>query len=91
LATIAMMAANARDPFDQAIRCRLDRSRALMADLEQIWARERAELEELACSCASHPGKLAFRRALVMLKHWSRERQIHDELLRACGFVRPGG
>jgi hypothetical protein len=86
-----MLAANAGDPLDAAVRCRLDRSRALMADLEQIWARERAELEELAHSCARHPGKLAFGRALVMLKHWSQERQIHDEFLRACGFVRLGG
>ena len=86
-----MMAANAGNPFHGATRCRLDRSRALMADLERIWARERAELEELAHGCARHPGKLAVGRALVMLKHWSQERQVHDELLRACGFVRLGG
>jgi hypothetical protein len=86
-----MIAARASDPLDQAIRYRLDRSRALVADLEQIWARERAELHDLARSYASHPCKLAFRRALVMLKHWSQERQIHDELLRPCGFVRLGG
>lgn len=86
-----MMVANAGDPFDAAFCRRLDRSRVLIADLEQIWARERAELEELAHSCARHPCKLAFGRALVMLKHWSQERQIYDELLRACGFVRLGG
>jgi hypothetical protein len=86
-----MISARASDPLDQAIRYRLDRSRALVADLEQIWAQEKAELHDLARSCASHPYKLTFRRALVMLKHWSQERQIHDELLRPCGFVRLGG
>jgi len=86
-----MISARASDPLDQAIRYRLDRSRALLADLEQIWAQEKTELHDLARSCASHPCKLTFRRALVMLKHWSQERQIHDELLRPCGFVRLGG
>jgi hypothetical protein len=86
-----MIVARAPDPLDQAVRYRLDRSRALVADLEQIWIRERAELHDLAQSYASHPCKLAFRRALVMLKHWLQERQIHDELLRPCGFVRLEG
>lgn len=86
-----MTAARASDPLDPAIRCRLDRSRALVADLEQIWTRERAELDDLARRYANHPCKLAFRRALVLLKHWSQERQIHDELLRPCGVVRLGG
>jgi hypothetical protein len=86
-----MVAVTASNPLDHAIRHRLDRSRALVADLEQIWTREKAELHELARSYASHPYKLAFRRALVMRKHWSQERQIHDELVRLCGFVRLGG
>ncbi|HEU0061403.1 MAG TPA: hypothetical protein VFR19_16100 [Hyphomicrobiaceae bacterium] len=91
LTTPAMVAARAPSPLDHAIRQRLDRSRALVADLEQIWAREKAELLALAPSWASHPCKLAFRRALVMRKHWSQERQIHDELIRLCAFVRAGG
>src|SRR5262245_45645704 len=87
----AMVAARAPSPLDYAIQHRLDRSRALVADLEQIWTREKAELQALARSCASQPCKLAFRRALVMRKHWSQERQIHDELIRLCGLVRLGG
>jgi len=86
-----MIVARASNPLDQAMRHRLDRSRALVADLEQIWARERIELHDLARSYARHPCKLAIRRALVMMKHWSQERQIHDELIRPCGFVRLGG
>jgi len=86
-----MVAARAPSPLDHAVQQRLDRSRALVTDLEQIWAREKAELLALARSCASHRCKLAFRRALVMRKHWSQERQIHDELIQLCGFVRLGG
>jgi len=84
-----MIVARAPNPLDQATRYRLDGSRALVADREQIWARERTELHDLARSNASHPGKLAIRRAPVMAKYWSRE--IYDELIRPCGFVRLGG
>jgi hypothetical protein len=27
----------------------------------------------------------------VIIRHWSQERQIHDELTRLCGLVRLGG
>ena len=76
---------------DEAVRHRLDRSRALRADLEQIWARERAELDDLAQRYARQPWKGTFHRLQVIIRHWSQERQIHDELTRLCGLVRLGG
>jgi hypothetical protein len=36
-------------------------------------------------------GREGFRRAEVIIRHWSQERQIHDELTRLCGLVRLGG
>jgi len=86
---IAASAAHLRT--DEAVRCRLDRGQALHADLEQIWARERAELDELAQRYAQRPVRLMFRRAQVMVRHWSEERKIHDELTRLCGSIRLGG
>jgi hypothetical protein len=87
-----MIAASLAQPrADAALRHRLDRSRALRADLEQIWAHERAELDDLAQRYARHPWKGTFRRAEVIIRHWSQERQIHDELTRLCGLVRLGG
>jgi hypothetical protein len=86
-----MIAASIRQSQrDEAIQCRLDRREALQAELEQIWARERAELEDLAQRYAGQPWKGMMRRAQVILRHWSQERKIHDELTRLCGFVRLG-
>jgi hypothetical protein len=86
-----MIAASLAQSRDAAVRHRLDRGRALRADLEQIWAQERAELDDLAQRYARQPWKAAFRRAEVIIRHWSQERQIHDELTRLCGLVRLGG
>jgi hypothetical protein len=86
---VAASAAHIRT--DEAVQYRLDRSQALHTDLEQIWARERAELDDLAQRYARRPVQLMFRRAQVILRHWSEERKIHDELTRLCGTIRLGG
>jgi hypothetical protein len=88
-AMIAASAAHLRT--DAAVQYRLDRSQALHADLEQIWARERAELVELGQRYARRPVQLMFRRARVILRHWSEERKIYDELTRLCGTLRLAG
>jgi hypothetical protein len=76
---------------DEAIQHRLHRRQALQADLEQIWAQERAELADLAHRYAGQPWKRMLRRAQVSIRHWVLERKIHDELTRLCGFLRLGG
>jgi hypothetical protein len=86
---IAASAAHLRT--DEAVRYRLDRGQALHADLEKIWARERAELDDLAQRYARRPLQRMFHRAQVMVRHWSEERKIHDELARLCGSIRLGG
>jgi len=70
----------------EAAQYRLQRRQALLADLEQIWARERAELEDLAQRFAGQPWQGMLRRMQVIIRHWSQERQIHDELTRLCGL-----
>jgi hypothetical protein len=87
-----MIAASAADlRTDDAVQHRLDRSRALHADLQQLWARERAELDHLAQRYARRPVQLMFCRAQVLFRHWSEENKIYDELTRLCGSLRLGG
>jgi len=81
-----MAASVAHSHRAEAPQHRLRRREALHAELEQVWARERAELEDLAQRYAGQPWKGILRRMQVIIRHWSQERQIHEELTRLCGL-----
>ena len=81
-----MVVSIAHSHTTEAPQHRLQRRQALHADLEQIWAHERAELEDLALRYAGRPWKGMLRRMQVIIRHWSQERQIHEELTRLCGL-----